>query len=282
MIVDAEQVRTKMFAALLSRLRSRPDVIRLLLDAAWSEFQRMSLRGARKLQGIETRIAERIRDRERLTTLLINLADSESLLERLGETERQIAQLRLEAEQERNAMREKVLCLTRDEVEARIDEAVLHLARTSYEFGSLMRRTFPDFQLVPVQALDTSQVRPRLKLVLSTDDSTGEQVTIVMDAFDPPQQIRYATECAKFKAEHPDWTLVQIGRGLGIGKKAVSEALKYAQLMADGGVTDPYRELQDEPQHASRWKNRSRPVADEAADKTSASADDLSDGGSSS
>ena len=81
--MEAEQVRTKVLAALLSQLRSRPDAFRLLVDAAWSEFQRMSLRAARKLQGIETRIAERIRDRERLTTLLIKLADSESLLERL-------------------------------------------------------------------------------------------------------------------------------------------------------------------------------------------------------
>lgn len=165
-IVEAEQVRTKVLPALLSQLRSLPDAFRLLVDAAWSEFQRQSMRGARKLQGIETRIAERIRDRERLTTLLVKLADSESMLERLGETEREIAQMRLEADQERNVMRTKVLCLTREEVETRIDEAVLHLARTSYEFGALMRRTFPDFVMIPVQALDTLQVRPRLKLVL--------------------------------------------------------------------------------------------------------------------
>ena len=69
-IVEAEQVRTKVLAALLSQLRSRPDAFRLHVDAARSEFQRMSLRAVRKLQGIETRIAERIRDRERLRTLL--------------------------------------------------------------------------------------------------------------------------------------------------------------------------------------------------------------------
>lgn len=280
-IVDAEQVRTKLFAALLSQLRSRPDIIRALLDAAWSEFQRMSLHGARKLQRIEACIAEQIRDRERITTLLIKLPDSDGLLERLGKTEREIAQLQQEAEQERSEFSKKVHCLTRDEVEARLDEAVLHLARTSYEFGALMRRTFPDFQLVPAQALDTSQVRPRVKLVLPADDSTAEPMTIVIDAFNAPQQIQFATACSQLKAEHPDWSLVPIGRSLGIGKKAVGEALKYAKVMADQSVTDPYLELLDEPPHASRWGKRLRPEADEAVDQTSNSADQSSGGRSS-
>ena len=214
----------------------------------------MSLRGAFKLQGIETRIAERTRDCERLTTFIVKRPESESLLGRLDEAEREIAQLRLEAEQERSVMREKAHFLTRDEVEARIGEAVLHLARTSSEFSALMRRMFPDFVMIPVQALETLQVRPRVKLVLPTHDCTAEQMTMVIDAFDPPQQIRFATECARLKAEHPGWTLVQIGLAVGIGKKATGEALKYAQLMVDRGTTDPYRELHDEPQRASRWK----------------------------
>ena len=38
----------------------------------------------------------------------------------------------------------------------------------------------------------------------------------------------------------------------------VKRALSYARLMAEAGLTEPYRVLWEEPKEASRWKKKLR------------------------
>ena len=264
--VNAEQVRGKLLPSLLSFLRSRPELQNLLIDAAWSEFQRATSRSRREQDGLEHRRQELLKDRERIMSLLIKHSESEGLHQRLDATESELRGLQSAIDQKRALDQTQAHYLTRDDLAERLDQVVLHLARTSYNFRSLLRRTFPDFLVMPVQALDTHQVHPRVKLVVPPFEEGKPATTIVVDAFDAPKQIRYAVECQRLKELHPDKTLAQIGQMLGVSKKVVCDALKFARLMVDRNATEPYIELTAKPEKASRWRQASSRTAGEVAD----------------
>jgi hypothetical protein len=92
--------------------------------------------------------------------------------------------------------------------------------------------------------------------------SRGEQAaaaSTVLDLFEPPVHIRWLDVCVMLKQENSTLSLKQIAARLGIGHMTVKRALGYARLMKTVEVTDPYRELQERPATASRWRpKRSR------------------------
>jgi len=257
--VDAELVRTKVLGQLLQVVRDNPELLEFLVDAVWKEFQRKLSRNTRRRSDVQAQIVKFEQDLRRITTLLMKRPESESLVQRLDETEQRLRELRSRLAELQQEADDEVLCASREKVLEHLDEVVLHLARTSYSFDLLMARSFPDFRLQPVQALDTPQVRPRIKLVVPPVSGGGDPIEIVIDAFEAPQHIRFARDCQRCHEDHPELTLQQIGTRLAIGKKAVCDALKFARLMEAHGTADAYVELTQRPSQASRWRQRSTP-----------------------
>ncbi len=257
-VVDANQVRTKLLPLLLTKIRTNPVLLEVLVDAAWMEYDRVGTRAGRRTADLESRIGELRRKCNRITTMLIDRPDSETFLQRLDQSEAEVRELRQELEAEQNARRSNSLCLTRDEVVERLDEVVLHLARTSFAFGKLMRRTFPDFTMVPIQALDTPQIHPRVKLTLPGDSgSCDREEQIVVDAFDPPQHILHLETCRSARAANPMLSIQKTSQLTGIPWITFKRTLKYAHLMEERGTTDPFVELTERPVKASRWRKQS-------------------------
>ena len=78
-----------------------------------------------------------------------------------------------------------------------------------------------------------------------------------MDLFDPPLHIQHVAAAAKLRSQQPRPTLKQIGAALGVSYMTAKRSLGYARLMQELGVTEPFRELRDKPQSASRWRDAS-------------------------
>jgi hypothetical protein len=117
---------------------------------------------------------------------------------------------------------------------------------------------FPDFRVIPVQAIGTAQVRPRVKMVLPVDAGrTIEAGELIADAFEVSLPIRHSRECESLKREHPDWTLGQIAQRVGISKKVVCDALKFAARVRAASAPDPFIELSERPERAARWRKTS-------------------------
>lgn len=254
-LVRAEQVRTKVLPALMAEVRGMPELMETLVDTAWKTLQTHGQRGQRAIEARETRLAELHGDASRIMDWLLQHPDSPTMLERLTSIERQIAEEN--KKKETIAPQHELSAMTMDEVASRIDDVVLHLSRKSYEFTKLMRRMFPEFRLVPVQALDSPQVHPRVKLTLPPMVDGGESKVLVIDAFESPLHIRHALDCRRLKESHPAKTLIQLGEMLGINKMTVKRGLAYARLIENRQTTDPYLELTEKPEKASRWRKQS-------------------------
>ena len=130
-----------------------------------------------------------------------------------------------------------------------------------------MRRIFPQFVIQPVQALDTPLVRPRAKLtfrpgsLVSNGPANGADVAdaeVTIDLFEPPVHILHMSRCLAAKAENPHLSLKKIATQLGINYMTVKRSFDYARRMQAAGLTDPYRELLERPEKASRWRPRQK------------------------
>ena len=114
------------------------------------------------------------------------------------------------------------------------------------------------FDIVPVQALDTPQIRPmaRLRCELISNTGTVDQIDLEKWLFEPPLHIRHLDECLRLKAEHPRDSLKTIASRAGLNHMTIKRAFDYARRMDQAGVTTPFQILTSKPANASRWKNR--------------------------
>jgi len=253
-LVNAEQVRTKVLPLVLQEVREHPELLSRVVDAAWKEFQRTSAHGTRRIDQLESRLAEARRQQETVMDLLVQRPDSVAFLERLDRIEREVAEVTTALAAEQNVAQSAVSYQTREQLASQLDAVVLELSRTSYAFGALMRRMFPDFWLHPIQALDTPQVRPRLKLTMPPTVPEHEPRILVVDAFDAPRQILHARAASALSIQHSKKSTTEIAAMLGIDRKAYFLAKNYARLMEERGSTDPFIELTTMPEKASRWR----------------------------
>ena len=208
----------------------------------------------------------------RISTLKKQAANLARAIAQGGELDALLAQLRLVNDGLEKARREEAKSTaaaaagqafaSREWVESRLDEALVSVPATSFEFADLMRRIVPEFLIQPVQALDTPFVRPRAQLTLRLHGlhqaaaETSEQaddVRVVLDLFEPPLYIRHLQRCLAARAEHPQLSQRKISGLLELNDMTVKRAFDYARLMASLGTSKPYRELHACPEQASRW-----------------------------
>jgi hypothetical protein len=145
-----------------------------------------------------------------------------------------------------------------DEIVANLEAVLGHLLRTSFEMAEVVRGFVPRCVIVPVQSHDTGQVYPRAKLTVRGNMKNYDELTeIVVDLFEAPKHIRIMEEAVRLRNQTPQPTLKQIGAQLGVSYMSVKRALGYARLMQELAVTEPFRELYEKPENASRWRDAS-------------------------
>ncbi len=202
-----------------------------------------------------------------LTRAIERGGDLDTLVRQLASVEAALNAARLRRVERTSAASGRPTWGSRDEVERQLGAALREVARTSHEFGDLMRKVIPEFLIVPVQALDSGLVRPRAKLTLRLSviaDGTGAaaipfappgDVAMAIDLFEPAAHIRAVPACLEARRADPRLSLEKIANRTGYGRMTVKRALAYSRLMAAEGSGGPYRELTERPSSASRWRH---------------------------
>lgn len=277
--VMAEQVQAKVMPWFLEQARRCPEFWESFVESAWQEYQSTRSRSDKEV----SRVDDRILDLEARAANLVNAVEQGGDLSILVAKLRDVQASLEKASSEKQALLDcgsgQVALPTREEFVARIDAAVLELAKSSMNFAALLRPLFAEFVIYPVQALDTDLVRPRARVRLCLTPAAealpdGSDVAISIDAcasatfdlFDPAVHIQHALACVAAKDQHPENQLRTIATRLGINYMTVKRALDYAKLMqAEGTGDDPYRVLTSEPANASRWRDRVRNADSQAS-----------------
>jgi len=271
--VECDRARKVLLDIALYRIEQYPHAREIMLDEAWNTVEKIRSRSDKADQGSENEIELLERQASHLTKAIKMGADLPQIVEESRTIQKAIEAARGRQEERRRSAVLPRFPSCREEFCANPRETLLELARTSYEFGDLMRRIFPKFQIQPVQALDCFLVRPRAHLILdlaalcSPDAGTDQHPLpqeIVADMFEPPAHIKHLPAILALmqsrEASNERTSLDALAAELKIGRMTVRRALAYGKLMDAAGTTEPYRVLTERPQTASRWKRRSSPV----------------------
>ena len=278
--VDGDLTRTRFTTWLISHVNDVPGVRSAIVEFALEELS--VLRSAFDEGGSDRRseiirlrkesknIAKAIRQGGQFAALLEEASKVEGELHALEQTERQQVL-------NQNQLLE---LQTPDEIDEKLDEIVGFLSRTSFGFASLLREVVSVFEIVPVQAIDSGLVRPRVRFTFDVDrlriDSDTHDpippVTGEIDLFIPPKHVKYLQECLDIRRDNPKLSLKKIA-GLicerlenqcpedelpdSISYMTVKRCFRLAKLMEAEGIVEPYRVLTEQPAKASRWKHKS-------------------------
>jgi hypothetical protein len=261
--VYCDVVRAKVLPWVMSVLDGHPEFRDRLIDAAWQEMENQRLSRQRSDGDLDRRIARLRKEAAQLVKAIREGGELKCLVEELAVVEADIAEaIEKKKRWDEEAEAAGVIC-SRDEVAERIDEVVELLARTSYDFADLLRRLIPEFVIQPVQALDCPFIRPRARITLRLDawaepgEAPVEESTTI-DLFEPPVHIKHVEACVAARATSPRAGLRAIAKTLGIGYMTVKRSLAYHRRMQDVGLDEPYREIHERPERASRWKKRKK------------------------
>ena len=259
--VPVELSRQKVAGWLSAELAHRPWAREALVNRVWTESERLRRSSQSDSCRLERRIGELQAAASNLAKAIAKGGELDVLVQELTAIQVQIGELKAQTEKQADADGQDTCPRTRAQVGSQLEEQLRALLGTSYEFADVFRSLFTEFRIVPVQALDTPLVRPRARLTINLarlrdgpEEGHGEQaISTFIDLFEPPEHIRWLTSCVGLKAENPKHSLKRIALRLGIGHMTVKRALAYARLMTAAGITEPYRELTEGPQVASRW-----------------------------
>ena len=258
--VRSDEVRARVLSWVLEHCGRHPSYRSALAGAAWSEFCARRSKQGRADRALDEEIHALEARAKNLARAIGSGGELESLVGELRRVEKALGEAR---GRRAKAAASAAGPVSRAEVEAELDRAVAELAGTSCEFAALMRRVIPEFVIVPVQALDCGQVRPRGRLTLRLSGllagaggrgAVEEEVArATLDLFTPPAHIRAIPACLEARRADPGATLARIGEATGLGRMTVKRAFRYARLMEEAGQSDPYRELTSRPASAARW-----------------------------
>ncbi len=261
--VDIATVHAKIIAWFIGVLDRYPDARDVVVTAALEELERRRHRSRSASDNLDARITTLRAEADNLARAIAAGGELDALVRLLASVNASLEQAvheRACIEQQAN---EVGGLLSYEDVSTRLEEVLLCLANSSFEFTDIMRRMVPEFTIVPVQALDCAQIRPRARLTMRLGPpACGDQADVgeivTLDLFDPPVHVQHLKACVATKKEKPSATYKEIAHKLGTSYMTVKRAFDYHRLMQAQGVTDPYREVTEEPTNASRWTKRER------------------------
>jgi DNA invertase Pin-like site-specific DNA recombinase len=266
--VNCQIVRDKVLAMVMGHCEQVPGFRRALVDAAWAELEAQRRRRSLTDRNVDDEVAELEKRAANLAQAIAKGGRLEALVQQLTEVDRNLKDARRRRSDPTHDQRLGTSQGTRAEVDRHLKAALAQVARSSYTFADLMRRILPEFSIVPVQAVDGGQVRPRARYILRLSGSDSEAIAAgqlvsplgdvsgTLDLFEPPAYIRAMPACVAAKQVDPAASLNEIAAKTGYNRMTVKRALAFARQMAAEGLNEPYRELTQCPAAASRWRHR--------------------------
>lgn len=257
--LPAAIMRERLVTWLTSRLPAGSPLRQRLVEVTW-EFYERSL-GLRQSRNAAAGQAEALRRQAaNLSAAIAAGGEMLSLVQRLKSVEASLAEVQAKSSGVEVQTVESGVVQSQKDFEAHLPEALLHLTGHSFEMARLLRQLVPQLTVHPVQALDTRQVRPRAKLkvswqVLESGDSPGApDELLAFDCFTPPAHIRAARDCCELRKNQPTLSQRKVAALLHLNVMTCKRACDYARRMELVGSDDPYFELKQSPNLASRWR----------------------------
>jgi site-specific DNA recombinase len=257
--VDFAMLSAKVLAWLCEVLAEHPRCRTQVAEATWQELSRSRRRQFKDVEELEKGIARLQREADNLAAAIAQGGELEALLHRSVAVDQDLKKARNEKAQALQRVQSTEDFVTFEDVVARLEPALIRVAGTSRDFAQLLRRRIPTFTIHPVQALDCAQIRPRARLTVRlepSEEGPPQEISATLDLFEPAVHIKYLAACLAMKEAQPKATLDEIAAALGINRMTVKRALATARLMQQGGVTEPFVEINQKPEKASRWKKR--------------------------
>lgn len=261
--IRTDEVYAKVLPLVVQFLDRHPRARQVVAQAAWGEYDRVNRRQNRSATSLDAQIAELEVEANRLARAIAKGICLESIESEAAAIREKLVSLR--AERAKLSTHAGVVGTYQsiDDLAVNLVEALQWLVVRSRDFADVLRKLIPTFTVRPVQALDSSQIRPRANLVLSarTWSNNGQEVpevSVTVDLFDPPVHIKYLEECVEAKQKEVRVSLTKIGERVGVNHMTVKRALDYKKLMDAQGLSAPYRDLTECPAIAARWGKRVR------------------------
>lgn len=262
-------VRTRVIEAVLTAAKRHPDFEERLLNSIHHQVSQADRKSDSQLKELEGR-------RDELSKRIGNLLESieggrsspDSIITRIEKLELEKKDLNEQIAQHERARLMPTASISNEEIEEDLPRAIEELAKTSFDFSALMRRLISTFIIYPVQALNCSQVRARVRFMISwsslvspdqaevLDSENGEGEWVTVDLFEQPQHIQDGLD---LRAAGDDGDLRSpVPKQLGMSRERALRARTYLAAMKNAGLTDPYMELKEKPANASRWRKGNR------------------------
>ena len=274
MQATCEKSRQVLIDVVLEGIDRCPGAKEALSETAWQQIESVRRRRGNETSDIEKEAQDLETQSARIAEAIAQGGNIQSLVAKAKTIEKQLKIARKRLEENVELETAPALPATREQFQIEPRQALLELARTSFEFSDLIRKVVPHFVIQPIQALDTGQVHARAIFTLDPgalvqcpekdrgQSSIGVDV-IERDLFEPPIHIRNVTrvvELWKYKLELDDKaSLSVLAKELGTNRMTVQRALAYFKIMEQQQTPTLYRILQDEPKDVPRWHKRKNP-----------------------
>jgi DNA invertase Pin-like site-specific DNA recombinase len=266
--VDGPLAAEKLLAAIHREIAALPDYDAVLTAMMAEDVERARSGQAARRGQLEQEAGTVDRELANIGASLRAAGPSAVLLEELKDLERRRELVRGEIAALERVPGQVIAIPPLEAIKSRALEALSSLARTSPEFGRLMRRIIRRIRVHPHRLCDGGHVVHRarftLDLVALIPEARGLEACsgllrrdLEVDLFDPPQREKYRERVLALRAE--GLTERQVAARLGITQPAVQAAAALARAMEKGGLTDPYVPVLAPPEDNAKLRRHRHP-----------------------
>jgi DNA invertase Pin-like site-specific DNA recombinase len=261
--VDAPLAAQHMIAAIGREIAALPDFDPVLLQLVQEELrQGQDAQGRQQQEGMRRRAATE-RELQNILAALREAGPSPSLLAELARLEQEKTQQSWEQEEFERHSSHPLLVPDLAEIKARAFAAFDTLARTSSEFGRLLRRLIPRILVWPYRLCDGGHPVLRAQFTFSLvslvpavpgrERLTGAlQRSMMVDLFEEPQRVAYRSPVLELTGNGLEQR--EIAWELDLTQPAVQRSVGLSRRMAALGISDPYQPLMAPPDDYERLR----------------------------
>jgi DNA invertase Pin-like site-specific DNA recombinase len=264
---DRDRIRLAVMLWLMSLLQQTPAAWTAFLDAAWQEIERRRAGSGSALTAELNELQRLTSEADRLAKAIADGGTLHALLKLLEQTEALISESKARCDMLKVAAADE-LPFDREALLQNPLTAILELSRTSFEFADLLRQVITQLTIVPVQDILCGQVRPRIRVTVSfaaledVDGSASNAIvhTAIFDLFDLPKPLHYLDSIRRLAHDNPHAAVKTLAEKAGTDRHIAARTLLYLHAMEQAGVDQPFIEVTQRPQNASRWRDKRRKI----------------------
>jgi DNA invertase Pin-like site-specific DNA recombinase len=257
--IDGRLARQRFTELVMSELHRLPAIWDVLHSRL--EQQTLSIQTKADLDGdaLNTRIAKRVAERDRLIVFIADGTPHASLREKLDSVEADIRELQAQKLHSQET-RTRPTLPPLDEFQEQLRRVIEKQDTQPRLFGRTLRLIFKSIIVLPYQCIDGQRcvLRATAKIVLPhTLKSLSASPELLLrshevDLFDPPSRIKWRTDV--MQRRKVGMRLRDIAKDLDIHFPDVQRAIKLAKMMAALGTSDPYRRIYEPPATNKKMK----------------------------